>query len=166
MCESLESFMRKLLPVILVSVVCFLTSSCSWQVSFYVVNESDSIIEAEYIIEAKYIIDEKRENSETPYKTSLENWNSWFSKNENWLSLKTDEFNFDVKTQTYKVKINPNEVLRFHQDDDSCVFITEQSKFHIKKVSVKGERGTIIYENGEFYRQFTHKGGNYFITYK
>jgi hypothetical protein len=152
--------MKRLLPMFLIFAIGFLATSCSWQVSFYVVNESDSIIEAEYIIE------EKSENSETPYKTSLENWNSWFSKNENWWSLKIEQFNFDAKTQTYKVKINPNEVLRFHQHGDSCVFTTEERKFHIKKVLVKGERGTIIYENGDFYRQFAHKSGNYYITYK
>ncbi len=152
--------MKLLLPIFLIFATCFLASSCSWQVSFYVVNETDSIIEAEYIIE------EERENAETPYKTSLENWNSWFSKNENWSSLKNNEFDFDAKTQTYKVKLNPNEVLRFHQDNDSCVFTTEQRKFHIKKVSVKGERGTIIYEDGDFYRQLAQKGGGYSITYK
>jgi hypothetical protein len=154
--KLLEIFMRKLLLIFLIFAISFLASSCSWQVSFYVVNESDSAIDVEYILL----------RDEFPAKMSLENWNSWFGNNKIWNTVHSNDFQHDLKTHAYKITIGPKEILKFHEDNDACVTSQMKERFDIKRVKISGKKGTIIYEGDKFFQQFQRKGDQYTITYK
>jgi hypothetical protein len=97
----------------------------------------------------------------------LSDWNKWFGSKEE-LEVPQNEYEFDSKLHKVKVKLNPNEILRIaialHYES---VLNTENYEFPIESLHLSGDKGEIIYNGNQFYKQFEKKNdNNYFVAYK
>ena len=156
--------MKRLIFLSIVLTACLLICACSYAFEFAVINTSSSTIDVEYVLIPDWqALDHP---TKKPLKTTLSKYNAWFGSKD-WVEVPDYEFVYNACTKKCKLKLAPNEVLRFTSVFDHQVKNEEIDSFAIESVRLSGNRGEIIYQGKEFYKQFIKKNTqNYYIVYK
>lgn len=156
--------MRRFILLSTILIACLLTWACSYSVEFAVINKSDSTIDIEYILIPNW---QALDNAtKKPLKTTVSQYDAWFGSKV-WVEVPEDEFTYDPNTKKCKLKLAPNEVLRFTFVHDSQVRGENIDSFGVESVRLNGEHGEIVYQGKHFYEQFIKKDTqNYYIVYK
>lgn len=156
--------MRRNLTIIFITAISLVLSACSFNVSFVVMNTSNAPLEVEYVVTSA--VNSLENTSNKPYKTTVSNWNKWFFK-EDWNEIPQEQYEFDPKTRKCKIKLAPNEVLKFMWINDSTFINEDDANVHVENLRLSGVNGEIFYEGKRFYKQFERKNDiNYFVTYR
>lgn len=156
--------MTKISITALILIVCLLTSCSPPNTDYVVINKSDVVLEVEYEFFGASPVES---NKPFPAKQELAKYELENDSHKNdWRSVTNDEYEIEkdqrerivrysqdkkrevVETTKIKLKLLPGEVLQVTE----AQFSFDESK--LCRLSLKGERGNIIYENGRLLERF------------
>lgn len=150
----------RIFSVILLTAVCLLCSSCSWLTRFVIVNKSSDVLEIRYTLVPLSGSGGKLQKTTLDDKGKL--------KNESWLEVSPEQYEYDRETETITLRLAPNEAVEIASEMTYTGHHSARNDFFkIKTLNLSGTRGAVRYEGRQALTQFREESESlYSIIYE
>jgi hypothetical protein len=130
--------MKREFSLVLIISAVYLLTACTLIQDLIVVNSSDEEIEIQYEL--------KQWERFHPEITSVGNLNAWKILQKDWDKMPGEQFGFDEKAKTFKVKVKPRQAVKIGWGDPYHLEKEDDYHFNFQTLKIKGDNKEIYFE--------------------